>query len=123
MIAAKIVWHLPAVLLIRLPIKFIRFMIDPQNRMKAFIILTVFALICTTRVLVKKAVERRERLSKRNVFQRYQSTAQCENDSLCACIKCTEKITYSKRKAAKDFLKRSWQRFRQTSESLGRRKN
>lgn len=70
-VAAKVFWHLPAVMLIRLPIRFAQFMIDPNNRMKAFIILTVFALIVTSRTLVKKAVERRERLNKRNVFQRY----------------------------------------------------
>jgi hypothetical protein len=70
-IAIKIFWHLPAVLLIRLPIKLLRFMIDPKNRMKAFIILTVFALTAMTRTLVRKAAERRDRLSKRNIFQQF----------------------------------------------------
>ena len=117
--AAKIFWHLPAVMLIRLPIKLMKFMINPKNKMKTFILLTVCALAAMARVLIKKASDRRDRLSKRNVFQQFQCSAQCENDDLCVCIKCTEKIRYSKRKAAKDFFKRSWQKIRQTSASLG----
>ena len=121
-IAAGIFWHLPTVMLFRLPIRFARFMLNPANRFKAFIIMTLFALVLTARTLVRKAVERRSRLQNRNVFQQFQISARCENDDLCVCSKCTEKMTYSRRKAAKDFLKRSWQKIRQTSVNFGRRK-
>lgn len=73
----------------------------------------VCALAALARTLIKKAAERRDRLTKRNVFQQFQCSAQCENDSFCACTKCSERIFVSKRKAAKDFLKKSWATLRQ----------
>ena len=60
--AAKVFWHLPVVMLIRLPIKILKFLVNPKNRMKAFILLTVMTLAVTARILIRKAVERRERL-------------------------------------------------------------
>lgn len=61
-IAAKIFWHLPAVILIRLPVKFLQFIVNPKNKMKAFILTIMIALAVITRYLITKAVERRERL-------------------------------------------------------------
>ena len=69
--AAKIFWHLPVVMLIRMPIKFLKFIVNPKNRMKAFILLTMVTLAVTARILIKKAVERRERLQNRNIFQKF----------------------------------------------------
>ena len=60
--AAKVFWHLPVVMLIRLPIKILKFLVNPKNRMKAFILLTMMTLAVTARILIRKAVERRERL-------------------------------------------------------------
>ena len=60
--AAKVFWHLPVVMLIRLPIKIFKFLVNPKNRMKAFILLTMMTLAVTARILIRKAVERRERL-------------------------------------------------------------
>ena len=66
--AAKVFWHLPVVMLIRLPIKILKFLVNPKNRMKAFILLTMMTLAVTARILIRKAVERRERLLNRNIF-------------------------------------------------------
>ena len=60
--AAKVFLHLPVVMLIRLPIKILKFLVNPKNRMKAFILLTMMTLAVTARILIRKAVERRERL-------------------------------------------------------------
>ena len=60
--SAKVFWHLPVVMLIRLPIKILKFLVNPKNRMKAFILLTMMTLAVTARILIRKAVERRERL-------------------------------------------------------------
>jgi len=46
-------------------------MLNPKNKMKTFILLTVCALAAMSRTLIKKASERRDRLSKRNVFQQF----------------------------------------------------